>query len=226
MDNVASQTLFDAIAAGDRDAVRQHLDRSPELIAVPNADGLSPLMVALYHGRRELAEDLLARQTPEQLTIHEAAAAGVLARVRQVLDADPQSVNAWSPDGFQPLGLAAFFGHAEAVDLLLQRGGEVNTHARHRFGVAALHAALAGPNPEIARVLIAVGADVNAAQNSGSTPLHETAFNGNLALTQLLLEHGANPAAVNKEGRSAVDVARERGHTQLAELLSGLSARA
>src|SRR5215211_7955041 len=125
----SAQVLFDAVAAGDRDAVRQLLDQQPELIASTNADGLSPLVVALYRGQPDTARDLLARLSPEQLTIHEAAAAGVVTRVQQCLDADPQLVNAWSPDGFQPLGLAAFFGHAAAVDLLLARGSEVNTHA-------------------------------------------------------------------------------------------------
>jgi ankyrin repeat protein len=140
--------------------------------------------------------------------------------VETILATDPAAVNAWSPDGFQPLGLAAFFGREAALDLLLARGGEINTVARHPFGVNALHAALAGPRPDLGRRLIEAGADVNAAQRSGTTPLHETAFNGSLELTQLLLEHGANPAATNGQGVTPEAVARERGHTALADLLS------
>src|SRR5205085_2213331 len=135
---------------------------------------------------------LLARLPADSLTIHEAASVGAVSRLEALLADDPSAVNAWSSDGFQPLGLAAFFGQRQAVELLLARGGQVNTPARHRFGVTALHAALAGPAPDLARVLIAAGADVNAAQNSGETPLHETAFNGSIELTQLLLEQGAD----------------------------------
>ena len=221
---MAAATLFEAIAAGDRDTVQQMLDEQPALIASHNSDGLSPLVVALYRGQRDIAQDLLARLSPEQLSIHDAAAAGVVPRLEQLIAAEPASVNAWSPDGFQPLGLAAFFGHPAAVDLLLAHGGEVNTIARHPFGVNALHAALA-PAPDIARVLIAAGADVNAAQRSGATPLQETAFSGNLELARLLLEHGANPAAVDEQGRTALDIARERGHLALVDLLSGSTAK-
>src|SRR3977135_516037 len=125
---------------------------------------VSPILDALYHGRVDEAEHLLADAGPATVPIHEAAAMGAVERIAQLLDDDPDAVNAWSPDGFQPLGLAAFFGRREAVELLLARGGDVNTHARHPFHVAALHAALAGPQPRIARPLVYPGAHRNARQ--------------------------------------------------------------
>ncbi len=180
---------------------------------------VSPIMDALYHSRVDEAERLLAEAGPETLTIHEAAAMGAVARIAQLLDDDPAAVNAWAVDGFQPLGLAAFFGRREAVEQLLARGGEVNTHARHPFHVAALHAALAGPQPNIARLLVAAGAEVNARQQAGIAPLHETAQNGHLELTQLLLDHGADPAAVDDQGKTPADTARAHGHEAVAILL-------
>jgi uncharacterized protein len=180
---------------------------------------LSPIMEALYHGQTGEAERLVAEAGADSLSIHEAAAMGRLPRLEHLLADDPDAVNAWSPDGFQPLGLAAFFGRRDAVALLLARGGEINTHARHQFHVAALHAALAGPDPGIAHVLVAAGAAVNARQQGGMTPLHETAHSGNVELTRLLLEHGADPAATDDNGRTPADTARERGHTEVAEIL-------
>jgi ankyrin repeat protein len=180
---------------------------------------VSPILDALYHGRADEAERLLAETGAERLTIHEAAAMGAGARIAALLDDDASAANAWSPDGFQPLGLAAFFGRREAVELLLARGGEVNTHARHPFHVAALHAALAGPLPNIARLLVDAGADVNARQQAGITPLHETAQNGDLELTQLLLDHGADPSALDDQGKTPAATAREHGHETLAALL-------
>src|SRR6266536_3373200 len=97
----------------------------------PVATVVSPILDALYHGRGDEAERLLAEAGPETLSIHEAAAMGAVARIASLLDEDPPAANAWSPDGFQPLGLAAFFGRREALELLLARGGEVKTHARH-----------------------------------------------------------------------------------------------
>lgn len=180
---------------------------------------VSPIMDALYHGRTDEAERLLLDAGAETLTIHEAAAMGAVARLGQLLDDDPQAANAWSPDGFQPLGLAAFFGRREAVEILLARGGEVNTHARHPFHVAALHAALAGPQPSIARLLVAAGADVNARQQAGIAPLHETAHNGDLELTRFLLDHRADPSATDDNGKTPAATAREHGHEAVAALL-------
>src|SRR5712692_7620926 len=171
---------------------------------------VSPIMDALYHGRVDDAERLVAEAGPATLTIHEAAAMGAVQRIAQLVDGDPAAVNAWSPDGFQPLGLAAFFGRRAAVELLLARGGEVNTHARHPFHVAALHAALAGPQPSIARLLVDAGADVNARQQAGVTPLHETAHIGNGELVRLLLDHGADPKAIDDQGKTPAVTARER----------------
>jgi uncharacterized protein len=140
-------------------------------------------------------------------------------RLEQLLSADPALVNAWSPDGFQPLQLAAFFGQRQAVELLLARRAEVDTQARHQFHVAALHAALAGPDHEIARLLVAAGADVNARQQGGVTPLHEAAQNGEIEFIRLLLEHGADPKAADDRGRTAVDFAREQSHSAIVEFL-------
>ena len=39
----------------------------------------------------------------------------------ELLDADPALIEAWSPDGFQALHLAAFFGQTDAAEALLQR---------------------------------------------------------------------------------------------------------
>jgi uncharacterized protein len=181
---------------------------------------LSPIMKALYHGRTDEVQRLVAEAPTDSLTIHEAAAVGLAQRLQQLLEADPTAVNAWSPDGFQPLQLAAFFGRRQAVELLLARGGEVSTQARHQFHVAPLHAALAGPDHEIARVLVAAGADVNARQQGRVTPLHAAAQNGEIELIRLLLEHGADPRAADDKGRTAVDFAREQGHTHVVEFLA------
>ena len=180
---------------------------------------MSPLLDALYHGRRDEADRLLTERGAESLTIHEAAAMGVVARIEQLIGDDPAAVNSFALDGFQPLGLAAFFGRRDAAELLLEGGGDVNMPSRNAQGVTALHAALSSPDPSFAIALVGGGADVNARQASGVTPLHETAYNGDLDLTRFLLEHGADPTARYGQGRTPAEYARERGHAAVAEQL-------
>jgi uncharacterized protein len=180
----------------------------------------SPILDALYHGRRDEADRLLAERGADALTVHEAAAMGAVGRLKTLLSQEPDVVNAWAEDGFQPLGLAAYFGQREAFSLLLASGGEVNTPARNSMKVTALHAALAGPTPELAGTLIDAGADVNARQQDGVTPLQEAAANGRADLIAVLLEHGADPLAADEKGRTAADWARQSGHAELVELLT------
>lgn len=59
----------------------------------------------------------------------------------------------------------------------------------------ALHLASEWGNPEIARLLLAAGADANAlldSANEGATALHLAAKSGHVEVVQLLLEAGAN----------------------------------
>ena len=52
------------------------------------------------------------------------------------------------------------------------------------------------------------GADVNARDNYGETPLHRAAYKGHVAAVRALMSGGANVNAKNKEGRTSVDTAR------------------
>ncbi|MFC3918361.1 ankyrin repeat domain-containing protein [Deinococcus metalli] len=79
-------------------------------------------------------------------------------------------MNAVSPDGFTPLGLASFFGRAEAAQVLLEAGADVHAVSRNPMQVQPLHSAVAGNHEALARVLVAAGADVNAEQADGFTP--------------------------------------------------------
>ena len=89
---------------------------------------ISEILMAVYQGKREVVAELLASGI--QLNIFEAAATGQTDQLRALIQKDPSLVNTHSPDGFTPLGLAAFFGHSEAVDALLAAGAQVNAASR------------------------------------------------------------------------------------------------
>src|SRR5215218_1568853 len=151
---------------------------------------MSELLQAIYQGDQARADELLAAD-PE-LDVFEAAAVGRSERLRELLDEDPELANAWADDGFQPLGLASFFGHVEAARLLLERGAEVNSASRNEMKVMPLHSAAATSDPrkryELARLLLEHGADPNARQQDEYTPLMEADQNGDERLRSLLTE--------------------------------------
>lgn len=185
-------TLFGAIRAGDLAQVEALLADDPALAGARDEGGLSAVLMAAYHHQPAILAALLAHG-PE-LNLYEAAAVGATARLAALLDADPGLVNSYAPDGFYALGLASFFGHAEAARLLLERGADVGQAAANSLKVMPLHAAVAGRHLAIAAALIAHGADVNAPQQDGFTPLAGARQNGQQAMIDLLIAHGADDA--------------------------------
>jgi ankyrin repeat protein len=190
MDQVSA--LFAAVQSGDIVAVRAILAAQPETIHARNAAGDSPLIAAVYSGRREIFDLLIAHGAG--VSLHEAAAVGRGDRVAALLDEDPAAVNAYSHDGWTPLHLAAFFGHADVALSLLDRGAAVNARSRSaRVGRdnTPLHAAAANRQTRVAELLLERGADVNARDGHGYTPLALAAAGRNDVLQILLLERGA-----------------------------------
>ncbi len=217
--------MIEAVKAGDADALRTLLQREPASPGTRADGGDSPLLIALYHGRRDLAEMMLAHGW--QPDAFEAAALGDTERLRAALDAEPSAVTRFSNDGWTMLHLAGFFGHVEAVRLLLERGAGANAVSVNGMRNTPLHAALAGPaRLEAARLLVAAGADVDARQHGGYTALHSAAQHGSIDLIGLLIGAGADPDVQTEDGRRAIDFARERGHAEAAAHLVSLGAAA
>jgi uncharacterized protein len=154
---------------------------------------MSDLLQAIYKGDKARAEELLASQT--ELDVFEASAAGRTERVRELLDQDPSLANAWADDGFQPLGLASFFGHVDAARVLVERGAEVNSASRNEMKVMPLHSAAATPDPEsrfeLVKLLLQHGADPNARQQDEFTPLMAADQHRDERLAELLIRHSA-----------------------------------
>ena len=86
-----------------------------------------------------------------------------------------------------------------------------------RSGITLLDRAVLGNQVDIARLLIAHGADVNHADKIGCTPLLYAASIdfGDSGMIDLLLKSGAHPDAQTKEGLTALDLARKYNHTHL-----------
>jgi ankyrin repeat protein len=152
-------------------------------------DGLPALLFSQYRRREDIVQALLA--VGMRLTMGEAAAVGALERVRKIGDAWPAAIHEYTSDGFTPLQLACFFGHTAVAAYLLDQGADVHAVAQNAMQIQPLHAAVAGQYSDIVKLLIAHGADVNARQQSGFTPLMAARQNHDREIEALLLEAGA-----------------------------------
>ncbi|HEX9688097.1 MAG TPA: ankyrin repeat domain-containing protein [Thermoanaerobaculia bacterium] len=208
--------LFEAIQKGNAREVSKLLEEDRALVDAKKS-GVSALLTAVYHRHPEIAR--LFVEHGAMLDVFEASALGDVERLRELLAEDSSRANAFAPDGFTPLGLAAFFGHPEAVRLLLENGADPNLASANAQRVAPLHSAVAGGKVEIVRMLLARGADVHARQDLGFTALHGAAVGGGEEMIRLLLDQGADPAARNVAGKTPADLARERADKRASEIL-------
>ncbi len=209
------EAFFVAVAENDPEAVDRLLAERPELAWARNDDDIGPVLVARYGFALGALERLLDARG-DDLDVFEAAAVGRADLVRGALAEDSHAALSWTPDGFTALHLAAFFGTEEAIGALLEAGAELDAPSRNTMRVTPLHAAAASRHVAICRTLVERGADVNAVQRAGFTPLMAAAENGDGELVELLLAAGADATRRADDGRTAADLARAAGHAPLA----------
>jgi ankyrin repeat protein len=214
---MSQQNLFDAIRNNDDATIAALLDGDRSLLDA-RLNGVTPVLFAVYNGHGELAR--LFRDRGAVLTFGEACALGDETLALQMLDADPVLLDAYSEDGFPPVGLAIFFRHPKLAQELIDRGANVNAAARNAIGVAPVHAAAAVRDAGTMRLLLARGADANARQQLGYTALHTAAQLGDDEIVELLLAHGADPRAAGDDGKTPADLAEGHGQMEIVKRLS------
>jgi ankyrin repeat protein len=213
----SEQEILQAVKSGDLARVGQLLDADPSLASARGENGESLILLATYYGRPEVTRLLLERGARPD--IFEACAAGQWVRVVELLDRQPELVDAVAPDGFTPLGLAAFFRHASIVRTLLERGATADLPSQNQLHVTPLQSAAAARSMEIVELLLARGADPNSREGNGFTALHAAADNGQIEMVRLLLDHGADANARAENGKTPLGMAVAKSHAEVAQLL-------
>jgi ankyrin repeat protein len=193
------------------------------VMAMPQTEQVSEILQAKYRGNNARVEELL--KSGPALNIFEAAATGQTARVRELIAGDPALLNAYAPDGFHPLGLAAFFGNKTTVDALLQAGASVNQQSREAMKVSALHSSAAARRPDIVEMLLAAGANPNLRAEGGITVFHEAGATGQIDVAEMLLKRGGDINVVDGSGKTPLAHAIERKMDAMAAWLRARGAR-
>jgi ankyrin repeat protein len=212
--------FFAAVQAGELSEVSRLLETDPGLLAAKNERGASAVLMACYNGRKEVRDFLVAKGAT--LELHEAAAAGQLSRVKELIETNPAAAMSYSPDGFPVMALAAVFGHEDVARYLLGKGADVNSVATNGSGYTALTGAVASGHAAIAQWLVENGADVNYRYANGYSPLLTAAANGHLEIVKVLLAYGADLHARTEDGKNAFAFAEERKHKNVADYLRGM----
>ena len=193
------------------------LNKTPELADQQTSHGISPILLASYYRRPQMAAMIAGFSTG--INLFEACALGQAEYAIDLIHEQPKLVNAFASDGFTPLGLAAYFRREEIVKILIDNGASVNVPTNNGYNVFPIHSAVASKNYVITKMLLNAGAEVNVKQQAGFTPLHAAAQYGDIEILILLLEHGADVTIRMEGGKLPADLAEEKGYLEIAAIL-------
>ena len=193
------------------------LKKDPALVSFVDGRGTTLLMLSFYYRNEELSKYILSVKKPAD--IFEAVIAGDLAAAKKFHTENATSIDQHSRDGFTALGFAAFFNRPAIARYLLEKGADPNIASNNDFKVAPLHSSVAAKSLEITEMLLARGAKPNVMQQNDITPLHEAAHNNAPAIAKALLKAGADKHLKTKDGKNAMDFAKEIGAKEIMDML-------
>lgn len=180
--------------------------------------------------------------------------AGDTERFKELLDERPDLANARNENGDSLLISAVYMGRRDLFDLLLEKGAGVSLYEASAVGLVdrvqeqvekdpalvnayshdgwtALHLASFFGHKEVASLLLARGADVNARSKSTrfakeNTPLHAAAANRQVGVAEILIAHGADVNAKDGSGYTPLALAANSRNDLLVVILLEKGAQA
>lgn len=187
--------------------------------------GTKLLMLSAKAGNRALLRALVALGTgvnvKEKQTggtaLFYASANGHTEVVRSLLRAGADA-NAVDYKGNTPLcyALNTSFLNTEIPGLLIERGALTQQLQQHNAFMCIEHSAMSKAYIEL---LLSRGANVNAANSDGYTPLMKFAYDGNSPVVEELIDYGARVDAVDIRGRTALSEAVSQGNDSTVAIL-------
>lgn len=239
-----NSALNGAVLAGDLERIRFLLSKGADVNA---RDGLGQYLIHIAAEQRDMdviaelldeGADIEARDNDGWTPLMHAAAQDNVPAV-QLLASRKANINATTPDGYSALAYALADGRFAAAKALIDVGASVSQPAGLQkltplMIVASQRpikqrsmALVEGVGPlDLAQLLVARGADVNAASITGMTALMVAAVHNNPAMIGVLAQLGAHVSAKEAGGRTARDLAEANGNAAALNILDVLAATA
>jgi ankyrin repeat protein len=147
------------------------------------------------------------------------AGLGMQEQVEEFVAAHPKDIDTQDQNGWTALMKASFHGQKEIVLFLLEKGASV--HVRTTSQHTALMAAANRGQSDIMEILLDRGAKLEERNTfQGWTSLFFAAsWSQTTRAVRILLERGANPEARDDHGQTPAQIAKEKGHLEVAGCL-------
>jgi imidazolonepropionase-like amidohydrolase len=209
-----AEHLHQAAANGEIERVKLLISEGAD-VNVKNNEGLIPLHYAAREGHKEIVELLLAHGADVNIggadynrTAAEFAMWSNHMEIVRLLVSKGADIS--------PLHFALYMKDEAKARSLIESGVDVNR--RTPYGTTPLDRAVVAGLKDIVELLIAKGADVKAKDNWNWTPLHSAVY-GQKDIVELLITEGATVNARNGASRTPLWCAKDKGNTEIVELL-------
>ncbi|WP_163369622.1 ankyrin repeat domain-containing protein [Endozoicomonas acroporae] len=135
------------------------------------------------------------------------------------IDPNVSTIDPYNNNEYIPLLQATRNGSYEVSKALLEHGADPQAHDRSNY--TALHWATWGESSRqmvmLLKCLLDYGADINARNDPGRTPLCNAIIRGDLVAVNVLLDEGADPNIPDNHGCTALDHAVSGGYTNMVD---------